>query len=163
MQCPSWEANRFSVIQEIPHILWNPKVHYRTHKCLQSLPILSQIDPVHDITYHSQKIHLNIILPSAPGSSKWYISFRFTTNILFPYCYMPRLSHFLDLITRITSGEEYGSWNSSLCSFHHSPVTSSLLAPRILLSTLFSNTPSQCSSLNLSYQVSHPYNTTNKI
>ena len=22
---PSWEANRFSVSQEIPHILWNPK------------------------------------------------------------------------------------------------------------------------------------------
>jgi len=26
-QSPSWEANRFSIIQEIPSILWNPKVH----------------------------------------------------------------------------------------------------------------------------------------
>jgi hypothetical protein len=42
-------------------------------------------------------------------------------------------------------------------------VTSSLFGPNILLSTLFSNTLSLCSSLNVRDQVSHPYKTTGKI
>jgi hypothetical protein len=28
-QSPSWEANQFVASQEIPLILWKPKVHYR--------------------------------------------------------------------------------------------------------------------------------------
>jgi hypothetical protein len=47
--------------------------------------------------------------------------------------------------------------------FFHSPVTSSLFGPNILLSTLFSNTLSLCSSLNVRDKVSHPYRTTGKM
>jgi hypothetical protein len=42
------------------------------------------------------------------------------------------------------------------------PVTSSLFGPSILLSTLFSNTLSLCSSLNVRNQVLHPYRTIGK-
>ena len=69
----------------------------------------------------------------------------------------------LDLIPRTILGEQYRSIISSLCSFLHSPVTSSVLGPNIILNILFSNTLSLRSSLNVGDQVSHPYKTTGKI
>jgi hypothetical protein len=48
-------------------------------------------------------------------------------------------------------GEEYRSFSSSLCDLLHSPVTSSLLGPHILLNTMFSNT--------LSFLIRCKYNT----
>jgi hypothetical protein len=67
------------------------------------------------------------------------------------------------LITLTILGEEYKPCSSSLCSFLQTPVTSSLLGPNTLLSTLFPNTLTLCSSLNVRVQVSHSYKTTGKI
>jgi len=66
----------------------------------------------------------------------------------------------LDLITRKILGEQYRSPSSSICSFPHSPITSSLLGQNILLNTLLSNTLSLRSSLNVSDHVPHPHKTT---
>jgi hypothetical protein len=70
-QSPSWEANWFAASQEIPRVLWNPKVQYRTHKRPPPVPILNQPNPVHTPTSHFPKIRLKIILPSTPGSPQW--------------------------------------------------------------------------------------------
>ena len=104
-----------------------------------------------------------------PGSPKWSLSFRFPhqnpvyTSHLLHTCYMPSPFLLLDFITRTILGEEYRSFSSSLCSFLHSPVTSSLLGQNILLNILSSNTLSLRSSLNVTDQVSHPYKTKGKI
>jgi hypothetical protein len=67
------------------------------------------------------------------------------------------------LICLIISVDEYRLWSSPLCIFLHSPITSSLLGPNILHSTLYSNTLSLCSSLNITDQVSWPYKTSGRI
>ena len=96
---PSWEANRFSVRQEIPCNLWNLNVRYYIHECLQPLSILSQLDSVLPPTTHFLKIQLNIIFPSTPGSPKWSLFFRLPhqnpvhASPLPHTRYMPRPSH----------------------------------------------------------------------
>jgi hypothetical protein len=50
-----------------------------------------------------------------------------------------------------------------IMQFLHLFVTSSLFGPNILLSSLFSNTPSPRFSVNVRDQVSHPYRTTGKV
>ena len=167
-QSSSCKANWFLTSQEILHILWNPKVQYHIHKCSPTAPILSQLDPVLTPTSHFLRIYLNIILPSMPGSPKWSLSLRFphqnTVHTPPPQyvLHAPPISFFC-FITRTILGVEYRSLSSSLCSFLHSPLTSSLLGPNILLYTLFSNTCSLCSSLNVNDQVPQPYKTTGKI
>jgi len=106
--------------------------------------------------------HLHLGLPSGCLPTGFPTKTLYTP-LLFPICATcPTHLILLSLITQTTFGEQYISLSSSLCSFLHIPVTSSLLGPNILLNTLFSNILSLHSSLNVSDQVSHPYKTTGK-
>jgi hypothetical protein len=118
---------------------------------------------------HSLKIHINIILPYTPGSPQGLFPSSFPNKTL--YTLLPSPSRaicpaqliFPDFITHTILGEDYRSWSSSLWSFLHSPITPSLLDPNILFNTLFSNTLSLHSSINVSDEVSYPDKTTGKI
>jgi hypothetical protein len=87
-QSPCWEANSFSASQEIPHTVWNPKVHHRVHKSPPLVSILSQISPVHSLFYFLN-IHFNIILHLRLGLLGGLFPSGFPTITLSPYPYVP--------------------------------------------------------------------------
>jgi len=155
----STEQSPFLVAsQEIPRVLWTPKVNYRIHKCPPPVTILSsliQSIPPHSTPCRSILIlssHLCLGLPCGlflcfPNQN------HVNTSPLPVRTTRPAHRIRLDFITRTILGEEYRSLSSSLCRFLHFLLTSSLLGPNILLNTLFSNNLSLRSSLNVSDQV----------
>jgi len=81
----SSDANSHLAHQEIPHLLWNLKVHYRVHKITQLVPILSHMYPVYNSPPYFSKIHIIIIIiiiiiifPSMTRPSEWPLSCRFS-------------------------------------------------------------------------------------
>ena len=115
MQQSPWEANRFSASREIPHILWNPKVHYRGHKCPPPVLILSQLDPVHTPTSHILKIY---------RCCKWACPIQ-TTNIPRTKSHVP--FSFLRVHQSINPGPRLTLWlfSNTICFYGDG-----LLAPR---------------------------------
>jgi len=130
-QRPSWEANRSSASQEIPRILWNPKVHYCIHKHPLTVPILSQISSVHDRPSHFLKTHFNIILPSTHVFQVVSFPIKIMHAPLLSPLHASARRILLDLITQRVFPRHIEFSTPLLL------VTSSLLGAYIFLSTHF--------------------------
>jgi len=166
-QSPSWDANNHSANQEIPHSVWNPKVHYHVHSSLPLVHILSQMHPVHTSPSYFPKIHSNIIYPSMPVSSKWSLPFQFSNqntvyiSHLFQACYMPCSSHpWVDHPNNIWWSVQV----RKLLTMQSSPASSHFLLLRCKCSPQHPVLKHYiCSSLSTADHISHPYKTMGKI
>ena len=169
VQSPSWEANRFAASQEIP-------AFHGTRRFITALTSvrhlsLSWASPIQSIYPHPTSwrsililsTHLRLGLHSGLFPSGLHTKTPYTplSSPIGATC--PAHLILLNFITRTIFGEQYKSFSSSLCNLLHSPVTSSLLGPNILLNIMFSNTLSFLSPRNVSDQVSHPYFVVNRI
>ena len=108
---------------------------------------LSWASPIQSIYPHPTSWRSNLILSThlCLGLPSGLFPSGFLTKTLYtplssPICATcPAHLILLDFITCTILGEEYRSFSSLLCNLLHSPITSSLLGPNILLNTTFSN------------------------
>jgi hypothetical protein len=125
----SWESANCAATQELLRTLWNLEVHYCVHKSPPLVPILSHIYPIHTTPSYHSKTHFNMVHTPMFWSSQWSLSFWLSHQYSICIPLIPIRAtcpaHFilLYLIIPIILGEQYKSWNSSLCSFLHQPTS----------------------------------------
>jgi hypothetical protein len=165
MEQSSKQDDCHSARQEICHVLWNPKFHCRFHKSSPLMPVLSQLNPVYNLTsfFFLFRIYFNVSSNPRPDHSRCHLFLGFPTKICIAFLTSPMSATCLPLYTSFNiSGNIWRTvliMNLLLYISLTLPVISSLLDPKFLLSTAFN----LCYPLRVRNQVPLSYRTTDKI
>jgi hypothetical protein len=98
---PSWETASRAATQQFPNILWNLKVHYRVHKSLPLVAVLSQMNLAHISPHHIT----SILMLSCVGG----LCVTYKTGFWIGW---------LDLLHRIHTVRDYRQLQRYRCSTH---------------------------------------------
>ena len=144
-QSTSWELTGLQLVKKFPTFYGTCRfITAFTSACHLSLSWTSSIQstPPYPTSWRSVLILSSFLRLGLPIdlSPSGFPTKTLYTPLLLHIRYMPRPSHSSQFIIHTILGEEYRTLSSSLCSFLHSPITSSLLGPNILISILFSYT-----------------------
>jgi hypothetical protein len=116
-----WEANYHSASQ-IPHLVWDPRVHYCVRKNPPLVFVLNQADPAHNQTCYF------FIFPSLRLCQVFSLFCVFRVKSCIHFRSLPCALHihtqpiFLDWIIIIIFGEEYKLWISPILSLPASKI-----------------------------------------
>jgi hypothetical protein len=138
---PSWEAATFAATQEIPRILWNPKVHYRVHKSLHwSLSWTRSVQFIlpHSIFLRSILIlsnHQSLGLPSSLFSSSFHI------KIIYAFFFSPIRANVLPTLSSLTWSFLLYLEKTTSYEAPHCAVFSNLLSLHFSSVQIFSSAP----------------------
>jgi hypothetical protein len=139
---PSWEAANCATTQELPSILWNPKVHYRVHKSPALVPVLSQINPIYTIPSYLSTIHFNIVPHLRFGHPSGLFPSGFPDSILYAFLFAPFVLHTLPISSSYTWSFYLYSEKSTSYEAPHYTVFSNLRSLHLSSVQIFSSTPS---------------------
>jgi hypothetical protein len=134
---PLSQANGRSASQEIHHLFWDLKIHYRVHMVLSLDPILSYMNPMHNFTPYLRSIlilclHLHLHLTCGLFSQDFRLKFGIIRTI---FC-----AHLVIIWSRKNLSQRAQIMMDIIIQFSLLSFISSLFGSNNLLTTFFWNT-----------------------